>query len=357
MRIGIFSPYLNTLGGGERYLLLIAEHLSKKHEVHLFWDDKKIIKKANQILNANLKRVNVVPNIFSKKRIITNLLIKLKKTRIYDVFFYVTDGSLFFSLAKKNILIIHAPSHFPKKTTSLDNLKLKNWPVVLCYSKYIEKFIKERLKIKPKVIYPPVNLKIFSSESKKDTILSVGRFFGGKPHSKKQDFLIKVFKELIDEGFKNWQLILAGHADPEGEKFLKKLQKISKNYPVLIQKNLPFSKLKKLYSKAKIYWHATGINENLKKYPERAEHFGISTVEAMASGCVPIVINAGAQSEIVKNKKNGLLFKTKSELKQKTISLIKNQELLIALSQKAQKSVKKFSEQNFCQKIDELIKN
>ena len=357
MKIGIYSPYLNIMGGGERYVLFIASHLANKHEVYLFWDDEKIVKKTKDTLNIGLKRVNIIPNIFSKSQSIVNLLKKIKKTRKYDIFLYVTDGSLFFSLAKKNILIIHAPSHFPKKNTLLDELKLKNWSTIICYSEFIEKFIKEKLDIKPKVIYPPVDVNTFKPGRKENIILSVGRFYGGKPHSKKQDFLVKTFKELVKEGLKKWQLILVGNTDPNGEKFIGMLNKISSNYPILIKKNLPFLNLKKLYSKAKIYWHATGFEEDLKKYPERAEHFGISTVEAMASGCVPVVINAGAQPEIVKDKKTGFLFKTKDELKQKTTLLIERKNLLSNLSKKAQKTANQFSEQKFLHKIDEIIKN
>jgi glycosyltransferase involved in cell wall biosynthesis len=357
MKIGIYSPYLNTLGGGERYILLIASYLANQNTVHLFWDDKSITKKARLNLNINLERVNIIPNIFSNKNNLYKLLKKLKKTREYNILFYVTDGSLFFSLAKKNILIIHAPSHFPPKNSLINILKLKNWSTILCYSGYIQKFIKAQLKRDALIIYPPIAVDSFIPGIKKNIILSVGRFFGGKPHSKKQDFLFNTFKELINEGLQGWQLIFAGVADKTGEIFAKKLQKKIKNYPISIKTNLPFSLLKNLYSSAKVYWHATGFGEDLKKFPEKAEHFGITTAEAMAAGCVPVVINSGAQPEIVTDKKNGYLFNTKNELKQKTLSLMKNQNILKKLSRAAQKTVQKFSEQNFYQNIDDLVKN
>ena len=42
-KIGIFSPYLNTLSGGERYVASIAECFSKKpNQVDLLWQDKEI---------------------------------------------------------------------------------------------------------------------------------------------------------------------------------------------------------------------------------------------------------------------------------------------------------------------------
>jgi len=43
------------------------------------------------------------------------------------------------------------------------------------------------------------------------------------------------------------------------------------------------------------------------------EHFGITTVEAMAAGCVPLVYDSGGQAEIVSSGYNGYrLFATLS---------------------------------------------
>ena len=44
--------------------------------------------------------------------------------------------------------------------------------------------------------------------------------------------------------------------------------------------------------------------------PERFEHFGITTVEAMAYGCVPIVPALGGQLEIVGDGRNGRLWRS-----------------------------------------------
>lgn len=61
-----------------------------------------------------------------------------------------------------------------------------------------------------------------------------------------------------------------------------------------------------------------GVQFNVKKYLDLAEFFiypslwyeafGISVVEAMARGCIPIVSNRGGLTEIVKNKENGFVF-------------------------------------------------
>lgn len=45
--------------------------------------------------------------------------------------------------------------------------------------------------------------------------------------------------------------------------------------------------------------HAKGLFVDEEKSSDLLEHFGITTVETMSAGCVPIVINRG-QPEIVK---------------------------------------------------------
>ncbi len=110
-----------------------------------------------------------------------------------------------------------------------------------------------------------------------------------------------------------------------------------------------------IYSKAKIYWHASGYGEDLTLHPDFAEHFGISTVEAMGAGAVPVVINAGGQKEIVKSGENGFLWDSLDELQQKTNELTKSSVLLEKLSFNAKKTALKFSEKSFEARIIELI--
>jgi glycosyltransferase involved in cell wall biosynthesis len=126
-------------------------------------------------------------------------------------------------------------------------------------------------------------------------------------------------------------------------------------YPIEFLINKSNDELWEIYSKAKIYWHASGFGEDLVKHPEFAEHFGISTVEAMGAGAVPVVINAGGQKEIVTEKINGLLWESLDELEEKTLSLINNKDLLMKLSKKAKERAKDFNDDNFSKKINQII--
>ena len=79
MRIGIYDPYLDTLGGGEKYMLYIAKLLADKNETIFFWDDKTIFEKAESKFGIDLSKVVIEKNIFSKKTPIYKRLIESRK--------------------------------------------------------------------------------------------------------------------------------------------------------------------------------------------------------------------------------------------------------------------------------------
>jgi glycosyltransferase involved in cell wall biosynthesis len=122
--------------------------------------------------------------------------------------------------------------------------------------------------------------------------------------AKGQDVLIKAFIQMCDKGLKDWRLILAGGslAEEKENQFLKELKRQAMNYPIEFLVNIDFEGLRNIYGKAKIFWHAAGFGIEEEKEPYRVEHFGITTVEAKAAGCVPVVIDKGGLREIVRHQ-------------------------------------------------------
>lgn len=352
MRIGIYNKYLDTLGGGEKYVLTIASLLSDKGQVDIFWPENR--KKAEKITGLDLSKVNFMADPFSRATGMFDKIKKINLTAKYDLFFYVTDGSLFFSMAKKSFLIVQVPERKMYRNSFLNRLKLKTWHIQLCYSEYVKRYIKEWWKINTAVLPPAVNVEDFFSGVKKNHILNVGRFFPS-PHSKKQEVLIEVFKKMVDSGLKNWSLLFVGGVDKNGEDYLRKIKSLIGNYPIEIRTNIKYEELKKIYSQASLYWHATGFGENLEQSPEKAEHFGITTVEAMAAGCVPLVFPEGGQKEIVDDKIDGAYWETKGELAEKTNFLINNKSLLKKYSLTAQKKAQQYSLDIFRNNLLEII--
>lgn len=352
MRALIYDPYLDTLGGGERYCLTAAEHLLENDwQVDLPWPDSKIKHKLIKRFSLNIGNINIIDfDILSK-----NLLSKISFFKRYDLVFWVSDGSVPFLFGKKNLVLIQAPFIGVNKKRFLNNFKFNFINQVVCYSKFAKKFIDKEFGVNSMVLYPPVDVARFKPEKKENLILAVSRF-EETMQAKRQNVLIEVFREMIDEGLKNWKLILIGGSleEPKKNKFLKELKEMSQNYPVEFLVNTSFKTLQKYYGRAKVFWHAAGFGIDGVKEPWRMEHFGMTTVEAMAAGCVPVVFGGGGLPEIVR-RGAGEKWKTKNELKRKTMRLITNEGILLKYQRKAALAAQKFSKNNFSQQFQEIL--
>lgn len=351
MKIGIYSPYLDSLSGGERYMLTMAEYLSKNHSVDIFWDDKTLKKKILERLSLDISKTQFIDNIFSSKK---NLLEKLFLSSQYDLIIFLSDGSVPLSLAKKNILHFQQPFAGINGKNLMNKIKLSRFQTIICNSKFTKQHIDKQYEVISQVIYPPVDIEKFTFGQKKNLIISVGRFTNHF-FNKKQKEMIQFFQKALPQ-LKEWKLILAGGFLDQDQDYFKEVKNsiIEKN-SIKISANISFEKIKEHYSEAKIYWHAMGFNEDEQKTPMAMEHFGMTTVEAMAAGCVPIVFDGGGQKEIIEHGENGFLWKNEKELINYTLKIVNNDSLREKMSRKAIKRSKDFSKEKFCQQIDGLI--
>ncbi len=356
MKAAIYSPYLDTFGGGEKYMVTIAESLSTRLEVDILLDNHSLSfgkDKLKSILqerfNLNLSRVNFIAAPMGSGSNFLNRWLFLKK---YDLLFYLTDGSIFLSSAKKNILHIQSPLIGQPSTSVWGRIKLKTWGLIIYNSIFTKENSKNNWPLNSQVVYPPVDTEKIRPSDKKKYILSVGRFFGYLK-DKKHEFLINAFKNLYRENnLKDWSLHLVGSASEGDLEYLNDLKLLAGDFPVKFYPNLEYESLVRLYGQASIYWHAMGYQE---EDPTKMEHFGIATVEAMAGGCVPVVINKGGQSEIVGNSGCGYLWTTPDEFAKFTLNLINDEKLRKQMKEKAVKRANFFNSEKFKESILKLI--
>lgn len=236
---------------------------------------------------------------------------------------------------------------------------LESYNEILSISGYTEYWIKRYWKKDSRVLFPPVDTESFKAGSKEKIILSVGRFFP-EHHNKKQYELARAFTEMVKTDpneMKDYRLILAGGLENRESHtaYVEKIKEISEGYPIEIRTNISWSELKDLFSKAMIFWHAAGLNEDENKNPAKFEHFGITTVEAMSAGCIPVVINRGGQKEIIEEAVNGFKFEDISELKEKTIYVIKNYDHIDKIKFRAISDSRKYSNKNFEENLLKII--
>ncbi|MBI2599559.1 glycosyltransferase family 4 protein [Candidatus Daviesbacteria bacterium] len=265
----------------------------------------------------------------------------------------MSDGSIFYPTAKKNILHIQSPIIGQPAKSIWGKFKLKGWDLIIYNSKFTKEYSQANWPLKSEIIFPPIDTAKIRPLKKEKYILSVGRFFGYLK-DKKQEILIRVFKELFKkENMKGWSLHLVGSAEPGDADYIESLKASASGIPVKFYPNLSYEKLIELYGKAGIYWHASGFGET---DPTKMEHFGISTVEAMAGGAVPVVIGKGGQREIIADEKYGYLWENLDELKQLTLKLIEDSKLLGKMSKEAIKRAEYFSKEKFTDRIMQIIK-
>lgn len=369
LKAAIFDPYLNSLGGGERYCLTVAEILLELGwQVDLLWSgDPRLIAQAQEAFSLDLSRLQVNPSpifgrpqdfspianatdlqispkIFAKPQ---NLWQRFHYLRRYDLLFYLSDGSLPFLFAQKNLLHLQVP--LPNQPTlwqkTLNRVKLIFINQIIYNSRFTLNHTPYLPQSKALILYPPVDVAKFAPAKKQNLILSVGRF-DDILNIKRQDILIEAFKQLHSQ---NWRLVLAGNSlqKPELNHYLTTLKNQARGYPIEFLVGPKFDDLQKLYSQAKIYWHAAGyqIDENL--HPQLTEHFGISVVEAMASAAVPLVTARGGLPEIVQDGVSGYLWDNLSTLVSQTQKLLDSPSLVTKISQESVKTAQNFSKDHF----------
>ncbi len=228
---------------------------------------------------------------------------------------------------------------------------LDSYDAVVANSAFTAGWIRELWGRDSTVLHPPVSMR--SPGSKQPVILSVGRFIPtGKGHSKKQLELLRAFRRLVDEGRRGWTLHLVGGLADAGRAYFAQLQTEAAGYPVVLHPDASGAELADLYGSASLYWHAAGLGED---DPERLEHFGISTVEAMSAGAVPVVIGRGGLLETVRDGVDGYLFDDVDALVARTRELIADPALLARMSAFAQRRAEDFSLPAFDAHLRELL--
>jgi glycosyltransferase involved in cell wall biosynthesis len=192
------------------------------------------------------------------------------------------------------------------------------------------------------VVYPPVTM--HAATAKEPSILSVGRFFAADMgHSKKQLELVRALRKLSDQGVRGWTLHLVGGCSPDGRSYLDEVRRAAAGYPVEFHVNASGQELEALYGAASLYWHASGLGENAERDPGRLEHFGITTVEAMSAGAVPVVIGLAGQRETVRHGVDGFHFRSLDGLCAQTRRLIDDERLRAQMSSSAALRARAFS--------------
>ncbi len=353
-KAALYDPYLDILGGGEKHILSILKVLEDEgYEVAVFWDND-LRGEIKERFNLQFKTLHFQSNIFDQSSPIK----KIKKLCNFDILLYVTDGSYFFSSAKKTIVFSMVPDKKLYHMNLVNKLKTIN-STFISNSHYTQTWL-QKWGIQSRAIYPFVNDVFFEKKithSKEPIILSVGRFFGHL-HSKQHTEIINAFN-LFSAIHPEFKLVLIGGLKEEDKAYFQSLkQKIvqEKNNNIIFIPNASFTTLLEYYRRSTVLWHFAGFNVNEKLHPEQVEHLGMTPVEAMACKTIPFAVNKGGPKEIIQDGKNGFLFETVTELIEKTRMLISNKNLINKMQLCAISYAKtNFSYEIFGKKVKEIL--
>ncbi len=353
----VWDPYLDTLGGGERYALSVARFLADAgYHTVLVWSDKNIMAEAQRRFGLKLDDISLDTEHFNLLFHKSPLGERKKFMRTFEIIFWVSDGSIPTLFGKTNLLHYQVPFKHINGSRISNWLKLRRVKTVVVNSRFTQKIISRSLHSrKSLVLYPPVELITADDvKHKQPVILNVGRFVSPS-HPKRQDVLIDAFRILVaNKPAQNWRLILAGgHRGDHAS--LSVLKLAARDLPVEFAVNPNFAALQQLYRQASIYWHAAGFEVDESKHPEAVEHFGITTVEAMSAQAVPVVINKGGQREIV-TPASGILCNSVADLVASTLDLISQPQKLSQLAAGARVRAQDFSQAVFAAKFLEIVK-
>lgn len=167
--------------------------------------------------------------------------------------------------------------------------------LLLTNSEYTRKAISNAFNIEAKILYPPVDVETFQeialkSNQRDGMVLVISRI----APDKQIENAIEVARIMRSRGIGKIMTI-AGNLHYYDHQYYQQMKNMIADYDlsdyVSLQTNISFSRLIQLMQLAKVYFH-----------PRIDEHFGISIVEAMASGLVPVVSNIGGHTEFVPPK-------------------------------------------------------
>jgi len=197
-------------------------------------------------------------------------------------------------------------------------------------------------------LHPPVDVDRFcnsistqyfynNKNIREDVILVVSRI----DPSKEIEKAVKLAKLLKEKGIE-MEMIVAGSLDPYFSDYYLYLKKTIEDNDLIdyikFEIDITFDKLLSFMKKSKIYFH-----------PRPGEHFGISIVEAMSAGLIPIVSDKGGQTEFVPKKYQYHTLEQASQIISLSLDASDSERLHLS------NSVQRFSTSNYIKNFQQVV--
>lgn len=356
--IGVFAPVINWCGGAELVAINVINSLKEHgHQVIVLTDNPlnqdKFAKVFNETVLADEQLIFPLAffpqtnyhNIYTDA--IRSLMLKSKCELLIDTYSCallpgVDACYIHYPMLKKVENLPHRMSnriYFSPYRSFLNSSKRDiNNKLFFANSKFTADAVKTEFGLTPHILYPPVSTDFLnhnekdSDEKRDNAVITVARI------SKEKNLKIIPY---IANLTRNISFTIVGLLDSiqEYNSLLMLIKELGVSDKVKILTNVKRNHLRGVLRNSKVYLH-TSVNE----------HFGISIVEAMASGCIPIVHNSGGPKEFVPSY---LRYELIEEAAQKINKAIENWSPKEA--HRISKYANKFSENNFSERFIKIF--
>ncbi len=209
-------------------------------------------------------------------------------------------------------------------------------PRFLANSSFTQRALRESLGVEAEVLFPPVRLFLPRPPDavRSDAVITVASFRSWK----RLERILEVAERVPGVPF-----AVVGASGPRGPRIVDELRRVAAARGladrVSLEADVPRAALERRYWTSKIYLHPTPL-----------EHFGISMVEAMRAGCVPVVPRSGGQWTDVLEARDGTWgfgYETPEEAATAIRSLLADPARASRISGWAQDRAQAFTEDRF----------
>jgi glycosyltransferase involved in cell wall biosynthesis len=309
-------PNIDIYGGGERVchhivkalvahgqqVELLSFDFNKNHYAEIIGEKLPSEVKVHMLGNREMVEADPPFSVYKRRRNIIKLLKTYKATATYDYLFSTQMISAFettlLKTGKRNIAYVHFPEIPYDYAHSKRSRRMYLWlykrlleghigefGLMFCNSSYTKATVQKywsRYGINdPIVAYPPVETPFWSDkplEQRINRVVYVARFIPQKRHH--------ILKQLA-KNFPQLQFVSVGLLRDSEEAWFADFSKdLPSNYT--LKPNLAETEKIQLLKDSTIYCHLM-----------EGEHFGISPMEALASGCVTLTHNSGGAGDFI----------------------------------------------------------
>ncbi|KAG1661594.1 hypothetical protein FOA52_000769 [Chlamydomonas sp. UWO 241] len=361
----VFTPYHITPGGGEKYLLSAVRAMqSMGHFVTVYVRPGNLCTSITDLMQtAEFLRVPLDP---------TNIELTLWNDQnlaaqpAVDVFFVLGNEKYpqVRGIGMVNIFMCQfpfdldrpMPPHFAAHLGGFQFVVLNSFFSFGWYNRLLEPWIVQQshhggLVPEVQVLYPPVSLMpLTTSVSPRKHIVLLGRFFQGR-QSKGHPAAVRMFADLRGVLPDGTTLFLIGQLVHDHEAYFQELHDLVSRLhltgSVQIINAAPTEVVNGYLLSALIQWHLTGLDTDSAADPASLEHFGISIVEGMSTGTIPIACHGGPE-DIIEPGVNGYIAQSLDDVRRMTAHVFGlSQEEKLAMSQAGRERADVFAASHF----------